>query len=122
MLTPKLDFQTALDEGYKIVLQADGVGDVTKPTGESYGVDLCCGERGVCTCPDFTCRGGPYHGACKHMWWISQLTSCDYCGSVMVLIDGIFECVNPSCNAAKSFGLVKEQRAQRRAEQARSAA
>lgn len=117
MIAKDLDVVAAVDQGYRIALHSDGVADVTKQDGTSYGVDLLIGEHGVCTCPDYQIRGGSYNGACKHMWWVSELTTCTYCKEVMLLSDGIFECVNPECNAAKSLGLVKVQRADRRAAQ-----
>ena len=122
MLTQKLDIMTAIDAGYRIALHADGVADVIRPDGQSYGVDLTIGERGVCTCPDFQVRGGSYNGHCKHQWWVSQLTTCTYCHSPMVLVGEIYECINGNCNAAKSLGLIKEQRAERRAERVRRVA
>lgn len=112
--TRRTDLATAVEGGYRINFIGDGIADISKPTGETYHVDLF--DYG-CDCPDKTRRGGSYSGYCKHEIWIGKLTLCRSCGGEMVLQDEVeglrvYECLR--CGNAKDARIVKEERAARR--------
>jgi len=112
------DIQAAIDAGYKIELQADGVADVISAAGTGYSVNL---RIPTCTCADMQFRGGRYeangHRICKHLAWVAQTSICPHCGAGMVLTqtaDGFryFECVQ--CGNAKEARIVKSEREARK--------
>lgn len=111
----KLNIFTALKEGYRFHLESDGVAEVVTPDGATYGVDMHLGDRGTCTCADFQHRRGSYGGACKHMWWVAQLTLCPQCGYLMIEVDAFYGCTNDACQAFRSSEWVNEQRVHLRA-------
>ena len=105
----------AMRRGYRIVLDGDGVGEVTNPTrGRSYYIlDF------QCDCPDRR-RGGSYNGHCKHEHWLGQMRPCEICGGIMFLgefrtafgeVLRRFEC--PGCGNALDFHLVCQERVDR---------
>jgi len=117
----KTDLQAAIDEGYTIRLDSDGIGEVEKDANTIYRVDL--DKHPACHCADALFRnGGSYGGYCRHAWWIGQLSVCE-CGSEMVLEETegfkFYSCV--SCGNAKDAKLVKKVRAARRAASLRAA-
>jgi len=109
----KVDICTAYQEGYDIVLFADGLADVIKPDGTTYHVSIFDG----CDCPDKWNRGGTYDGHCKHEHWVAQMTLCPMCRSRMIINDrfDFFDCQNPLCKNAKDRRLVVEERKAERA-------
>ena len=111
------DIRTAYEQGYDIVLFADGLADVIKPDGTTYHVSIFDG----CDCPDKWMRGGSYEGHCKHEHWVAQMTPCPICTSRMIIADrlDLYECQNPRCRNARDRRLVAEDRkAERRARRA----
>ena len=109
----KLSLAAAMKQGYRIVLDTDGEGEVTNPRGRTYYV-----SGFECDCPDKCSRNGSYGNRCKHELWISQMRPCDCCGGTMLLGEfrtafgetlRRFEC--PGCGNARDFDLVEEERA-----------
>ena len=119
----QVDIRTAYEQGYGIMLFADGVADVIKPDGTTYHVSIFDG----CDCPDKWNRGGSYDGRCKHEHWVAQMTVCPECKGRM-LIDSrldVYACRNPRCRNARDRRLVvadREGERSRRKTQARRAA
>ncbi len=117
--TDKLALAYAVENGYQFRLDADGDAEVSKPDGTAYYV-----VNFVCDCPDAHKRdGGSYYGHCKHAWWVAQIRPCEHCGGTMALgtfktafgsISKVFSC--PDCGNARQFGLVKQERRERRRE------
>ena len=109
----KLSLAAAMKQGYRIVLDTDGEGEVTNPWGRTYYV-----SGFECDCPDKRSRNGSYGNRCKHELWISQMRPCDCCGGTMLLGEfrtafgetlRRFEC--PVCGNARDLALVEEERA-----------
>ncbi len=102
------DIRTAYEQGYDIMLFADGVADVTKRDGTTYHVSIFDG----CDCPDKWNRGGSYDGHCKHEHWVVQMTVCPMCRGRMLINNrlDVYECRNPRCRNARDRRLVVADR------------
>ena len=102
------DIHAAYEQGYHIVLFADGIADVIKPDDTVYHVSIF----DSCDCPDKWHRGGSYEGRCKHEHWVVQMTVCPMCKGRMIVNDrfDFYECQNPRCRNAKDRRLVVEDR------------
>ena len=107
----------AMRRGYRIVVDGDGVGEITNPKGRSYYI-LDFG----CDCPDKRGNGGSHGGRCKHEHWLRQMRPCEICGGIMILGEFCtafgetfrrFEC--PGCGNTRDFDLVLEERADNKA-------
>ena len=73
----RLTLEYSKTEGYEILTFGDGYGEVLGSDGQHYTI-----SNFRCSCPDSQHNdGGSYHGYCKHSWWLSQLHTCEKCGS-----------------------------------------
>ena len=111
--TDRLSVAFAMKQGYRIVLDGDGEGEISNPANATYYI-----SKFACSCPDKLGRGGSYEGGwCKHAIWLSQLRPCEKCGGVMLLGEfrtafgetaRLFEC--PCCGNARQLDLVRQER------------
>ncbi len=76
----KLALIHAIAQGYQIALAEDGCAEVTSPEGNIYFI-----YNFECDCPDKQLRGGLHQGRCKHEVWVSQITPCLVCDTLMYL-------------------------------------
>ena len=104
--------EEAAEQQYRVVLLADGMGEVRKPDGTIYHI-----ENMWCDCADAQHnQGGSYIVAgrrwCKHTALAARATVCKPCGSNMVWPDYIksdyFDCAR--CGNAKHIRIVKMER------------
>ncbi len=108
----KLSVAYAMKQGYRIMLDGDGEGEITNPAGKTYHI-----HRFECDCPDKLARGGSHGSHCKHEWWLAQMRPCGMCGAIMYCGEfhtafgetlRRFEC--PACGNARDLDLVREER------------